>query len=101
MRRSKLFQTVIRWKVYIDRARGYVSYIQFLMTATIVVKIFNLHIGVLGYVILFVIVIVGCLIVGFADTKLGIWEEEMRNINKRNKEFMAIYKKIKDESTDA
>ena len=85
-------RTLIRWKVYIDRARMYIGYVQFFMIGFVFFEAFkdepigelifnNLYVAV---PILFVLFIVLSLIVGFLDTKAGLREEELRNLSSSN-----------------
>jgi hypothetical protein len=84
--------TFIRWKIYIDRARMYIGYINFFMIGFVFLKSFkdtswgqyiydNLY---FTFPILIILFMTLSLILGFFDTKLGFREEEMRNASQSN-----------------
>lgn len=95
-------KTLIRWKVYIDRSKMYIGYIQFLL----IIFVFIESLGdnpVSNYVftnplfsiplILFLFVFFS-LILGYLDSKLGLREEEIRNHSKSNPVLMDIQKSL-------
>ena len=101
-------RTLIRWKVYIDRARMYIGYIQFLMIGFVFLEAYKeSSIGVLIFdnllvsiPILFLIFIVLSLIIGRLDTVFGLREEELRNSTSSNpvmREILAGMEEIKAE----
>jgi hypothetical protein len=104
-------KTLIRWKIYIDRAKMYIGYVQFLMIAFVFLKSYkessfghlifdNLLISVPIIIGLFVILL---LVVGRIDTLLGFREEEMRNSAQTNpvtREILQNLKEIKQELAD-
>lgn len=85
-------KALIRWKIYIDRAKMYVGYVQFLMIAFVLLKaykdsflgrlIFD-HLAISIPLILIVFILLS-LIVGRIDTLLGLREEELRNSSSSN-----------------
>lgn len=96
-------RSLIRWKVYIDRARMYIGYLQFLMIGMIFLESFkglpigdfifnNLYIAVPILLFLFVAL---SLIVGFLDTRLGFREEELRNASSSNPVLREIQQDLK------
>ena len=89
-----MIKALVRWKIYIDRARAYIGYVQFLMLAVILAKQFGLKLGFLGSVFLVVSFFGGCLVVGYIDTRLGILSEEASTYNKQNPEITNINNKI-------
>jgi hypothetical protein len=85
-------KSVIRWKVYIDRSRMYMGYIQFFMIGYLLVKdnketkigellYSNLWISIPVLLILFTLF---SLIIGRLDTVIGFREEELRNASVSN-----------------
>ena len=80
-------KSVVRWKIYLDRARMYMGYINFVMIAFVFLNSFqNQEIRsvldenkLLVYPLIMVLFIVVSLILGRLDTKLGMRKEEMRN----------------------
>lgn len=92
---SDMLKRLVRYKIYIDRARTYIGYAQFFMIAIIFVKQFDIKLGVIGSVLLIIAFVIICLIIGYIDTKLGIRGEEQRNYFEQNKLFMDIHNEIK------
>lgn len=100
-------RTFIRWKIYIDRARMYIGYINFFMIGFVFLKSFkdtqwgqyiynNFYYTFPLLVFLFLLF---SLILGFIDTKLGIREEELRNLSSSNpvqREILTLLKDIKE-----
>ncbi|MDA3891153.1 MAG: hypothetical protein PF517_05755 [Salinivirgaceae bacterium] len=99
-------RTFIRWKIYIDRARMYIGYINFFMIGFVFLKTFkdtqwghyiyeNYYFTFPIMVVLFMVL---SLILGFVDTKLGFREEEMRNASQTNpvqREMLSLLRDIK------
>lgn len=101
-------RTFIRWKVYIDRARMYIGYVQFFMIGFVFFESFkdqpigdlifnNLYIAL---PILFVLFIVLSLIVGFLNTKAGLREEELRNLSSSNPVLREIHANMREISIE-
>jgi hypothetical protein len=85
-------RTFIRWKIYFDRSRMYIGYIQFFLIAYVFLKDFKGgHLGglILKYAIIsipiaLILFVFLSLLLGYMDTKLGFREEELRNLSKSN-----------------
>ena len=101
-------QSLIRWKIYIDRARMYIGYFQFLMLVVIFINAIKdntfgkylVEYSAISIPLLFVLFIGGSLLLGYLDSKLGIRSEEMRNLSYHNpvqREMLEILKELKDE----
>ena len=101
-------RTLIRWKVYIDRARMYIGYVQFLMIGFVFLEAYKeTKIGVLIFdhllysvPIMFVLFIGLSLLVGRFDTTFGLREEELRNSSSNNpvmQELLSNVKELKEE----
>ena len=95
-------KTFIRWKVYIDRSKMYIGYIQFLLIIFVFIEslgenpLSNFVFGKPLFavpVILFLFVLCS-LILGYLDSKFGIREEEIRNHSKSNPVLMEIQKAL-------
>jgi len=101
-------RTLIRWKVYIDRAKMYIGYIQFFMIGFVLLEAYKeTSLGVLIYEnmiysipIIFLIFIVLSLIIGRIDTLLGFREEELRNSSSSNPVMREILSTIKEIQID-
>lgn len=101
-------KTLIRWKIYIDRARMYVGYIQFLMIGFVLLKEYqDTSLGklifdnvLLSVPVLFLVFIVLSLIIGRIDTLLGLREEELRNSSFSNPMMREILSNIEEIKTE-
>lgn len=105
---------LIRYKVYIDRGRGYVGYAQFIMTLLVMLKLFeDTSVGVWIFSVWWPIPVfialffAGMIIVGRIDMIL-IKPMEVSEINRANTELLDIQKTVKeikkkldDNSTDS
>jgi preprotein translocase subunit SecG len=97
-------KTFIRWKIYIDRARMYIGYVQFFMIGLVLFEsVKDQEIGKIFYQylylsipILFLIFIAFSLVLGYLDTRLGFKEEEQRNLSYSNPIMMDILKSVKE-----
>lgn len=97
-------RTVIRWKVYIDRARMYIGYINFLMLGIVFLRsykdtswgqyIFDHY--YFTFPAIFVVFILSSLVLGYIDSKMGFREEEMRNTSTSNPVMMEILKTVRE-----
>ena len=101
-------KTLIRWKVYIDRARMYIGYVQFLMIGFVLLEAYKeTSIGILIFdnlifsiPIIFLVFITLSLLIGRLDTIFGLREEELRNSSSSNpvmREVLANLESIQTE----
>ena len=93
-------QKLIRWKVYLDRSKMYIGYVQFFLIILVFIQSMESN-PVSDYVanhliisipVILVIFVFLSLIVGYIDSKLGLREEEIRNHSQSN----PILREIKD-----
>ena len=97
-------RTVVRWKIYIDRARMYLGYINFAMIAFVFLNsIHDTSIRELldenkyiTYPVMVLLFFSFSLVLGRMDTKLGVRKEEMRNSSNENPVMMDVLKTVKD-----
>jgi amino acid permease len=104
MERKMDRKKLIRWKVYIDRSRMYIGYIQFFLIIYVFIKsigdnafteyVFTHSIVALP-VLLFLFILLS-LVIGYIDSRLGLREEEIRNFSKSNPVLMDIQKSLKE-----
>ncbi len=95
-------KALVRWKIYIDRARMYIGYISFIMIAFMFLNDFNNETirnflddnKLITYPVVMVLFIVFSLILGRLDTKFGVRKEEMRNASTENPVLMEILEKV-------
>lgn len=101
-------KSLIRWKIYIDRARMYIGYVQFLMIGFVFLKTYqDSTLGtlifdnlLLSIPLLFLIFIGFALVLGRLDTVLGLREEELRNSSSSNpvmREMLTKMEELKSE----
>jgi hypothetical protein len=97
-------RSVVRWKIYLDRARMYIGYINFVMIAFVFLNSFqsesireildsNKWLVYPSIMILFVVV---SLFLGRMDTKLGMRKEELRNHASENPVTMEILELVRE-----
>ena len=96
-------RSIIRWKIYFDRSRMYIGYIQFFLIGIVFLQSFKDRpwgevifkyalISIPAALILFLLF---SLILGYLDTKLGLREEELRNLSKSNPIMMDMLNELK------
>jgi uncharacterized membrane protein len=94
-------------KVYIDRARMYVGYINFLMIGFVFLHTFEnkrwvqviFENSFYTYPLIIVFTLLIFLFIGFLDTKLGLRREELENISNANpvvRELLDSIREIKE-----
>jgi hypothetical protein len=96
-------RTLIRWKIYFDRSRMYIGYLQFFLIGIVFLESFkdrdwgklifdyaliSIPVGLLLFILL-------SLVLGYLDSKLGLREEEMRNLTKSNPIMMEMVEELK------
>jgi len=96
--------TLIRWKVYFDRSRMYIGYIQFFLIGIVFIQSFKdknwgdlffkyAIITIPVFVILFISI---SLLLGYLDSKMGFRAEELRNLSRSNPVLMEILGSVKE-----
>ena len=97
-------RSLIRWKVYFDRSRMYIGYLQFFLIGVVFIQSFKdqpwgdliFKYAVISIPILFVLFILFSLLIGYVDSRFGFREEEMRNLSRSNPVMMEILESIKE-----
>lgn len=100
-------RSLIRWKIYFDRSRMYIGYIQFFLIGIVFLQSFKdqkwseflYEYAVVSIPVLLILFIFLSLFLGYLDTKLGFREEELRNLSKSNPvmmEMLASLREIRD-----
>jgi hypothetical protein len=97
-------RTFIRWKIYFDRSRMYIGYIQFFLIAYVFLKDFKGgHLGglifkyaIISIPIALILFVFLSLLLGYMDTKLGFREEELRNLSKSNPMMVEMLDSLKE-----
>ena len=97
-------KTAVRWKIYLDRARMYLNYINFVMIAIVFLNSIKDE-GIrqildenqlIVYPVVMILFILVSLILGYFDTKLGLRKEEMRNNSTENPIMVEILENLKE-----
>ena len=97
-------KSLIRWKVYIDRSKMYIGYVQFLLIIFVFIKSlgdnpvteFVFNSPMIAVPIILFIFVLASLILGYLDSKLGFREEEIRNHSKSNPVLMDIQRSLNE-----
>jgi len=97
-------RTLIRWKVYFDRSRMYLGYIQFFLIGIVFLKSFKdnpwgewiFKYAIVSIPIAFLLFIILSLVLGYFDSKLGLREEEQRNLSRSNPVMMEMLDQLKE-----
>ncbi len=97
-------KTAVRWKIYLDRAKMYLSYINFVMIAFVFLNAINNERirealdenRLVFYPIIMIIFISISLVLGYFDTKLGLRKEEMRNNATENPITLEILRSLRE-----
>jgi hypothetical protein len=97
-------RTLIRWKIYVDRARMYAGYIQFFMLIAVFINTLGdntygkylVRYSFISIPLLLVVFIGLSLVLGYIDSRLGIRSEEQRNISTSNPVQMEILQILRE-----
>jgi hypothetical protein len=97
-------KTLIRWKIYFDRSRMYIGYIQFFLIGIVFLQSFKdrewgewiFNYAIISIPIALLLFVFLSLILGYLDSKLGLREEELRNLSRSNPIMMEILQELKD-----
>jgi preprotein translocase subunit SecG len=97
-------RSLIRWKIYFDRSRMYIGYIQFFLIGIVFLQSFKdkpwgaliFKYALISIPSALVLFLIFSLILGYLDTKLGFREEELRNLSKSNPIMMDMLTQLKE-----
>lgn len=97
-------KTFIRWKIYLDRARMYIGYVNFFMIIVVFINSIKdnqygrilVDYSFISIPVIFILFLGGSLILGYLDSRLGIRSEEMRNLSSANPIQMEILTLLRD-----
>ena len=101
-------RSLIRWKIYFDRSRMYIGYIQFFLIGVVFLQSFKdkswgefiYQYALISIPVLLILFILLSLFLGYLDSRLGFRAEELRNVSDTNpvlKEILISVKEIKKE----
>ena len=91
-------RSLIRWKIYFDRSRMYIGYIQFFLIGIVFLQSFKnqtwaeflYQYAIISIPFLLILFVLLSLLLGYLDTKLGFREEELRNLSRSNPVMMEM-----------
>ncbi len=97
-------RSLIRWKIYFDRSRMYIGYIQFFLIGIVFLQSFKdepwgqllYRYAVISVPLILILFVVLSLVLGYLDTRLGLREEELRNVSKSNPVMMEMLLSLKE-----
>lgn len=97
-------RSLIRWKVYFDRSRMYIGYIQFFLVGVVFLQSFKdqrwseflFKYALISIPVALLVFLVLSLLLGYLDTRLGLREEEMRNVSRSNPVMMEMLVTLKE-----
>ena len=97
-------KTFIRWKIYIDRSRMYIGYLQFFMIGVVFLEAFKTNFivstifnyAIISMPILFLLFIGLSIIFGRLESKFKLQEEEQKKLTNLNPVMMEMLKDIKE-----
>jgi uncharacterized protein YacL len=95
-------KSIIRWKVYFDRSRMYIGYIQFFLIGIVFLQSFKdnpwgefiFDYAIIAIPVALLLFIILSLVLGYLDSKLGLREEELRNLSSSNPVLMEIHSSL-------
>lgn len=89
-------------KIYFDRSRGYTVYVSYFMILVVFCKSLGIRFNHWWmWAIIAGVYILGSMLVGWLDYKLGIFGEEQRRHTSSNSMLTDMYERIKKISEDA
>lgn len=96
-------RSIIRWKIYFDRSRMYIGYIQFFLIGIVFLQSYKdrpwgeviFKYALISVPVALILFLLFSLILGYLDTKLGLREEELRNLSKSNPIMMDMLNELK------
>jgi hypothetical protein len=97
-------RSLIRWKIYFDRSRMYIGYIQFFLIGIVFLQSFKdqswgefiFRYAIIAIPIVLILFVFLSLLLGYLDTKLGFREEELRNLSKSNPVMVEMLDSLKE-----
>lgn len=92
-----MIKSLIRWKIYADRARWYMAFGQTVLQLAIYFSLSGGSLSLYQWVLISLSTVVGFVVVGFIDVKVfKALKEEQRNYSEQNPVIMEILDKQKE-----
>ena len=92
-----MIKRIARYKIYVDRARWYMVFIQFIMIIIIFLQSNGIVLHWTLYPVIVFAVLLLMIIVGYIDTRLGLIREEQRFYSTENPVISEILKVLKND----
>jgi len=97
-------KTLIRWKIYFDRSRMYIGYLQFFLIGILFLQDYAdkpwgkviFKYALISIPVALILFIFLSLVLGYLDSKLGFREEELRNLSKSNPVMMDMLNQLNE-----
>jgi hypothetical protein len=97
-------RSFIRWKIYFDRSRMYIGYIQFFLIGIVFLQSFKdkpwgefiFKYALISIPVLLILFVLLSLILGYFDSRLGFREEELRNLSRSNPVMMEMLDQLRE-----
>jgi hypothetical protein len=86
---------LIRLKVYFDRARSYVSYVQTGVVVLTAVKVFGITPPLWSFPLWLSLFVAICIFIGWLDSKLKIYDAEQKRISEQNPILIDIWEAVR------
>ncbi len=101
-------KSIIRWKVYFDRSRMYIGYLQFFLIGIVFLQSFKdkpwgefiFNYALIAIPVALILFVLLSLLLGYLDSRLGFREEELRNLSSSNPVLMEILASLKEVKKD-
>lgn len=97
-------RSLIRWKVYFDRSRMYIGYIQFFLIGIVFLQSFRdeawgqilFRYAIISIPVIFVLFVAISVFLGYLETRWGLREEELRNLSSSNPVMMEMLVSLRE-----
>lgn len=97
-------RSLIRWKVYFDRSRMYIGYLQFFLIGIVFLQGFRdqpwgqilFRYALISIPVILVLFVAISVFLGYLETRWGLREEELRNLSSSNPVMMEMLVSLKE-----
>ena len=97
-------RSLVRWKVYFDRSRMYIGYLQFFLIGIVFLQSFRdeawgrilFQYAFISIPIMLVLFVAVSVFLGYLETRWGVREEELRNLSSSNPVMMEMLVSLKE-----
>jgi hypothetical protein len=97
-------RSLIRWKVYFDRSRMYIGYLQFFLIGIVFLQSFRdepwgallFQYALISIPVMLILFVAISVFLGYLETRWGLREEELRNLSSSNPVMMEMLVTLKE-----